>query len=148
MSDYDAYFSTRSIIRGLCQIRLGRARSVHERRFLRKIFDLGPEDGASSINRLLPPRREWARFRPRKAARRETDDATQISLERCVSWYQRQSSKPDWLCRLEHLVGSVRERVLVQCNFQFNPPSITAQHKGGHDYRAIASFSRIEDKIV
>lgn len=148
MSDYDTYFSTRSIIRGLCQIRLGRARSVHERRFLRKIFELGPEDGASSINRLLPPRREWSRFRPRKAARSESDDATQISLERCVSWHQRQSTKPDWLCRLENLVGSVRERVLVQSNFQFNSPSITAQHKGGHDYRAIASFSRIEDKIV
>lgn len=112
------------------------------------MFELGPENRTSQLNQLLPPRREWSRFRPRKRSRSATKNNSLISLQRCIQWYLYNSSGSDRVLKLRQFVVSIQRAVLDGASFQFGSPTITAQHKSGHDYRAIASFMRLEDKVV
>ena len=147
-SDYEKYFSEESIIKCICQIRISRARSIHEQAFLRKIFKQGPQKSKSSLSLMLPPRKDWRRFRPRKSARQKCSNSTLLSLERCISRNRHQTTPlPPWLNRLNSFISQLRSAVLGGC-FRFSTPIISPQIKSGNDYRAIASFPDLESKIV
>ena len=149
MMDYDDYFSDASIITALCRIRLNRAGSIHRRRFYRKAFASKPETDFSELNRLFPPRKLWHTCRPRKNERKGCSQPTFLALMRCINKYRGQQPTPAWAVELSQFIARLQQRVLVEHSFSFRSPEITPEpKKNKNEFRAIASFPNIEDKIV
>ena len=149
MKDYDEYFSDAAIIATLCRIRLGRAGAIHRRRFYRKAFDLRPETDYSELNRLFPPRKLWHKCRPRKDERKKGGQPSFNALSRCINKHRRQLPAPAWATELDQFIANLQRRVLVENDFTFRTPEIAPEpKKNSNEFRAIASFPNIEDKIV
>lgn len=149
MKNYDDYFSDEAIIVALCRIRLNRAASIHRRRFYRKAFKLRPETDYSELNRMFPPRKLWHSCRPRHDERKKGGQPTFIALLRCITKYRVQQPVPAWANELNQFISKLQCRVLVDASFEFRTPEIVPQpKKNPNEFRAIASFPNVEDKIV
>jgi hypothetical protein len=149
MKTYDDYFSADAIITALCRIRLSRASSIHRRRFHRKIFKFKPESDYSELNRLFPPRKLWHKCRPRKRERQGHTQPGFDALLKCINKHKGVQPEPVWMGEINRLIENVQRRVLRENSFEFRAPEIVPQQKANPDeFRAIASFPNIEDKIV
>ena len=149
MKSYEEYFSDEALIECLCRIRLNRAAAIHERRFYRKVFELMPESDHTELNELFPPRRAWHRFRPRKERREETSQHAFSALRKCIDWHRRNATEQPWVVRLNQFLEELRNEVLREKSFVFSQPRIVPQAKKGKDeFRAIASFPNVKDKMI
>ena len=149
MKTYEEYFSTDAIIVVLCRIRLNRANSIHRRRFHRKIFELNRETDYTELNRMFPPRKLWHAHRPRKEDRKGNSMPNFDALVKCIKSHRNTNPQPRWLVELDQFIEKLRKRVLFVGDFAFRTPEIVPQEKSNpNEYRAIASFPNIEDKIV
>ena len=149
MKEYEEYFSDEALIECLCHVRLGRAAAIHERRFYRKVFELLPESDHTVLNEIFPPRRLWHRFRPRKGSRERISQHAFVGLRKCISWHRRNSPGTQWVQRFNQFLIDVQREVLTAKTFAFSRPQIVPQpKKGKNEFRAIASFPNVKDKIV
>lgn len=149
MKTYEDYFSDDAILECLCRIRVNRASAIHERRFYRKVFHLKPETDFSELNKIFPPRKLWHRFRPRKDKRRQSNQHNFVALRKCISWHRRNAPSTPWVRSFNQFLASLQKEVLSDKSFRFSTPQIVPQpKKGKNEFRAIASFPDIKDKIV
>jgi hypothetical protein len=149
MKNYDDYFSDGAIISTLCRIRLNRANSIHRRRFYRKAFQLKQEIDYTELNRLFPPRKLWHKCRPRKDERNKGGQPSFDALLRCINKHRGQQPPPAWVIEMDSFIVKLQRRVLTENSFVFRTPEVVPQvKKKPNEFRAIASFPNIEDKIV
>lgn len=149
MKIYDEYFSDEALIKCLCRIRLNRAAAIHERRFYRKVFAFKAEADFTELNKLFPPRKLWHRFRPNKDRRQKTNNHAFMALQKCIRWHRQHAKNTDWVIRLDEFLTDLQEKVLRAKTFRFSEPVIVPQaKKNPNEFRAIASFPNVRDKIV
>lgn len=149
MKTYDDYFSDDAIIATLCRIRLNRAGSIHRRRFFRKAFEVEPEKDFSDLNRLFPPRKLWHDFRPKKEERKNCSQPNFKAVVNCIRRFRNTENPPKWAADLNAFVAALQRRVFTEGEFMFRTPDVVPQPKSSkNEYRAIASFPNIEDKVV
>lgn len=147
MHTFEEHFSEDRIIKILCSLRLKKASVVHERRFFRRIVYSGEERQPSAFYRMFPPRRTWNRFRPKKSGRRSNDDIGAATLARAIKWCKSNNPGAPWLVRLCEKANEIRLQA-TQGSYKFSAPSIVPLHKSNNDYRAIASFANLNDKVI
>ncbi|WP_159434824.1 hypothetical protein [Rubritalea squalenifaciens] len=148
MQSFEDYFSKKAIIEVLCKHRLSKAKSLHDKRFQRKIVKHDKREFIPQLYEYFPPRKEWHRFRPRKAQRSRTGNHTLIALKRAIAWYEKNEPSKSWLIKLNKLVHNVQSRAFFADSFQFSAPTVRPELKSGNNYRAISSLSNLEDKII
>lgn len=149
MKNYEDYFSDDAIIATLCRIRLNRAGSIHRRRFFRKAFEVEPEKDFSELNRLFPPRKLWHDYRPNKEERKNCSQPNFNAVISCIRRFRKMENPPKWASELNAFVSALRRRVLNEGEFTFRTPEVVPQPKSNpNEFRAIASFPNIEDKVV
>lgn len=147
MHTFEEHFSEDRIIEILCSLRLKKASAVHDRRFFRRIVHSGEERKPSAFYAMFPPRRTWNRFRPKKQCRKSNADIGAATLKRAISWYKINKSEEPWLTRLRNKANEIR-RHATESDYKFCEPTIVPLHKSHNDYRAIASFTNLNDKVI
>lgn len=156
MKSFDEQFSEEAIIYELCRARVKLASKRNEALFLHRIScdipGVGDEHGnAAQLCAMLPPRRQWHRFRP---SLKDRDPASGVnpnlrSLCKAVTILRTQFPQELWVMLLNAAVQRIRERALDFKVQPFGAPHISAvpKDKKQHIYRPIASFG-LDDKIV
>lgn len=156
MKSFNRHFSEEAIIYELCRARVKLASKRNETLFLHRIScdepGVGAEHGnAAQLCAMLPPRRQWHRFRPHL---QERDPASGVninlqSLCRAVTILKAQYPPAPWVALLKATVQRIRKRALDLDAQPFGVPHISAvpKDKKQHVYRPIASFGT-DDKIV
>jgi len=140
------YFSDRQIIHHLCKVRITSAKVVSDRQDIARFTGNFPIERPSAvINTLLPPRSNWAAFRPKN--RHQIADVNFASL--CHATHVLRESQPNlpWVLNLGHFIDDLKERVFSAQRFTFTPPSITWIQKEAAKYRALSTFP-LQDNII
>jgi hypothetical protein len=143
----EAHFSDSKIIQLLVRYRIKAAWITAKKRKDRSMTD--NENlcfDAISVEKLLPPRRKWHRF---KSKHRRGLDRTMIAyttLFRATMSLRHEGA--EWAHNLETFIRRVQRRALSQRDFTFGPYRIFAQRKDGkQEYRPIVAFN-LEDAII
>jgi hypothetical protein len=145
MTTFIEYFSDTQIIAALCRARVKLAKQRHDAAYTYRLagrhFQLRHDDELSG---LLPPRKTWARFRPR--IRQAITNVDLASLQ--VATLSLRSTNPTlpWVARLNVFVHRIRQRV-QDYGFAFSVPKVRWEPKDTHKYRAIAMFN-LEDNVI
>ncbi len=146
---FEDCFSTDAIVAALCRLRVRRAKPRHDTLFHRRLSDRARKPRHyDEFNEYFPPRKTWHRFRRRDRRGKSSEELSFDALHCAVRSLRGADPAPPWAMKLHALVEQIRTSALAASGHQFRPPKITAQLKSGVDYRPIASFSEIIDKIV
>lgn len=148
MHHFEDYFSEANIIKALCQLRLKKAKVVHERHFFRKLVYSTPERQNTTLHEMFPPRRTWNRYRPRKARRDVSPDIDMETILLAIKAEKKKNVPAPWFHKLISKCDEIRSLALADTTYEFSKPRITHQHKSENDYRAIASFDKVNDKLM
>ena len=149
MADFAEYFSDEAIIDRLCKLRLKQAASRHKRLFHRQLVSTVELPEIPEAVDVLPPRRQWARFRNYRASRSLEMDENLIALKRATSALRWETPTLPWAERLRRRIEGIRRRALEDAAFIFAPPTIRPVEKSpdSDEFRAIASFTP-DDQII
>lgn len=142
---YESYFTDLSIVKALAKHRLKKARSNHDRLFLAGLsgIDRPTKDDAG----YFPPRRQWARFRPKKDQRRDntTTNVTQRALIKCMmNGLRKGAQRKPWAAELGTFIRRIRGFALTGAGSLNLNPSIKPEPKdskpkdGKLEYRVLA----------
>lgn len=112
----DDYFSLRRLIKILCRRRIGDARKARREKFIASVVRNKLETTRSDLAELLPPRRLWKKFRPRKIERRTSKDAPSALLSSMIRWVYREVTRPQrryqWADKLSIFLDDIRTTAL------------------------------------
>jgi len=97
---------------------------------------------------MFPPRRTWNRYRPRKKKRDISPNVDLETLLLAITAEKKKKSPAPWFNNLLLKCVEIRRLALSDNTYEFSKPRITHQHKSGNDYRAIASFDKVNDKLL
>src|ERR1041385_5283884 len=156
MMSFEEVFSEDSIIAELCKERVKIAKQRSDKLFFYRIAtDDQYEDAHTKetkrIFSLFPPRRFWHCYRPRQRGTKPSTALNFESLIAAVRMLKRHSQNEKWAQNLDKIVGKIRDRVLSESGgFSFSKPKIVplAKEPRGHQFRPLAVFDNLEDKII
>jgi len=149
MRTLDDLFSEEEIIRLLIRLRIQRAKGRHDKLFLsRQSSNADSPQESCELTLMFPPRRSWHRFRPRDRKSRASQDLNETALYRATIALRSSSSKQSWQITLESTVSRIKEKALSQNGHFFSTPFVGHQKKSGIEYRPIASFLSLDDKVI
>jgi len=146
MPTLNEYFTEDQIISHLCKQRLKLAESRNDRQCISRLAGNMPETVPGGLlYQLLPSRRQWSPFRPRR--RRSGLNPDLLALNYAVRALRQQSPAHPWAGELNRFIAAIRARVLGSQHFEFTPPIINWQLKKDHEYRALCRFG-LEDNLI
>jgi hypothetical protein len=142
---FSDYISDDRIIRHLCKQRIKQAKYANDHHYVERfIGELEPRQ-PSDLQLMLPPRRNWSRFRPRDRSR--IADVNLVSLCNATMVLRQSQPELEWACNLQSFLVRIRERILGDQPFTFARPEIRWELKEGNKYRALCGFS-LEDNLI
>jgi len=102
------------------------------------------------IYSLFPPRHSWHRYRLRQRGTRPSTSLNFESLMAAVRALRRRAPTDKWATNLDVVVRRIRNRAMSGNKFSFSKPKIVPLLKepGGHQFRPLAVFENLEDKII
>lgn len=145
---FSDYFADEQIISWLCKARIKQAGRRRNARYVRRMtVEAPPQIIPSGLEQLLPPRRQWTRFRPDRRGPNSATPVDLIALKKAALTLREEQPNAQWAEGLRLFIGRVRERALVTNPFVFTPPSVIGELKEEHKYRAICRFP-LEDNLI
>jgi hypothetical protein len=150
MKPFADYFSDEAITDELCKFRVRLADARHQRLFYRQISSDAPAPRQDTEPDVFPPRRLWAKYRNQHRHGQAGLDVNRGALKRAIIKLRLQQPLPAWAERLNQMISTIRQRALRPDGFRFQKPEIFPKEKdkAKAEYRAIASFVVIEDKVI
>ena len=143
------YFSDEQIINQICKERIKLAGQRNDHQYTHRLAGHLPEIAPQHhFYQLLPPRRQWAAFRPRIRPGNMNPDLQ--SLKRAVAVLRYQNPGASWVIELNRYIAAIRDRVFNGQTFTFTPPTITGMPKerNSHEFRALCRFSPDDNLIL
>jgi len=154
-SRFENIFSEDPVVAELCKERIKLAKQRNDKLFFFRIvtdhqYEGAPATETARIDNLFPPRQVWHRYRPRQ---RGTKPSTSVNFESLMAAVRALRTRPEhqkWAANLEALVTRIRNRAMGAETFSFSTPKIAplAKEPGGHQFRPLAIFENLEDKII
>ncbi|MEI6714356.1 MAG: reverse transcriptase domain-containing protein [Verrucomicrobiota bacterium] len=149
MNQLEDFFSDEAIILRLCKNRIKQAATRHKGLFFRQISAAEKMPEFSEEPAILPPRRQWNRFRSRKEERAPDKDHNLDALYRATLTLRKATPDAPWVEGLNQKIRQIRQRALEDTSFAFTPPTVRAEEKEKDSgvYRAITQFTA-DDQII
>ena len=141
------YFSDHRIIDQICKKRINLAGSRHDRQYINRLAGHSAEHEPNHpFYRLMPPRKQWAAFRPRYRDGGLNPDLA--ALKKAVRVLRHQTPEAPWVVELNRYIAYIRERAFVSQAI-FSSPTVIPElkEKGGHEYRALSRFD-VSDNLI
>ncbi len=153
-------FSERAILRSLCKERLSYSKRAH---LLQYMFRLARNtDTLKKADKLkteilayMPPRSRWKR--PNQVHRKAAKPSAIQMLEHTVRVLRNSALEEDkkWISKQNELIQAIKDKILNQnSGFKFSPPHVfgvpkeSAKDSQKKEYRILAAYSNLEDKLI
>jgi hypothetical protein len=150
---FDEYFTFERIVKMLAKWRVRVIPRRHDAEFYASHFK-GEKQPAEIIkcvvSKYLPSRNKWTRPRYKQRKRLRSSAAVFTAMiERTVFGYRDRGTlcETDWGKALLALVEAVQTRVR-NGKFEFVPPRLKFIEKGENQFRMLASYENVEDRII
>jgi hypothetical protein len=143
------YFTDEALNARMCKERVKEAGKLHDQQYIARLAGHGTEEMPSHpFYQLLPPRRQWTAYRPRR--RRPNVNPDYLALQNAVSDLPQREPNEPWVQRLNYYRPAIRERVFGCHPFVLAPPEVQwiPKNKGSSEYRALCVFSPDDNLIL
>ena len=147
MPAFEDHFSDEQIIRQICRLRITAAEKRNDKGYVARLAGSHVEPQRDLIDLMLPPRRQWSKFRPR--FRRPDQDVHLDSLYHATLRLRELEPRPIWAIELDRYITGIRARVFGDEPVKIKSPKVLGvpKDKGKDDHRALCIFSD-QDNII
>jgi len=141
-------FSYDAIVRQLAKERIKLATKSSKRLFFDRMRPIGKEC-SSALPEIFPPRRSWAKHRPKQRSGLDRKDVQIVSILNTIDSANRCATLPPWTQRLNQLVTEIQSRALSETAPLIQKPKIrfVTKQRSKNEFRAICEFEFV-DKVV